>query len=34
VDKTHILKGENWRAVGMLVLGLDQVDEDLAAWTA
>jgi AAA+ ATPase superfamily predicted ATPase len=26
-------KGENWRAVGMQVLDLDQVDEDLATWT-
>ena len=26
-------KGENRRAVGMQVLDLDQVDEDLAAWT-
>ena len=26
-------KGENWRGVGMQVLELDQVDEDLAAWT-
>jgi len=26
-------KGENWRAVGMQVLDLDQVDEDLKVWT-
>jgi AAA+ ATPase superfamily predicted ATPase len=26
-------KGENWRAVGMQLLDLNQVDEDLAGWT-
>lgn len=27
-------KGENWQAVGMLLLDLKQVDQDLADWTA
>ena len=31
--KTGSLQGDNWRAVGMKLLDLNQVDNDLAAWS-